>query len=133
MEVTELVANKLRKYADIDDTDIAMGIEEAKQVILNYCNISSVPEALNFTHAMMAVDTILFQFESNRSPDAVTDEEMKASGAITSIKEGDTTISFSSSSGPENQRAKTLVSHKSNLDALMFNYKAQLQGFRRIV
>ena len=113
--VIELVKRKLRGI-EMSEDDIKLAVEEVQQVILNFCNISTVPEALRFTWANMAVD-ILKSLNAEDTGGAV-------SGGPASISMGDTSLSFSTGS--------STTGHVVDLDNLINNYAAQLKKFRRI-
>lgn len=113
--VIALIKRKLRGI-DMTEDDIRLAAEEAQQVIINYCNIQSVPDVLRFTWANMAVD-ILKSLNAEDTGEAV-------SGGPSSINMGDTSLSFSS--GGSN------TGHVVDLDKLINNYSAQLKKFRRI-
>mgnify|MGYP004645691157 FL=1 len=113
--IIELVKRKLRGIEMTED-DIRLAVEEAQQVILNFCNISEVPAALRFTWANMATD-ILKSLNAEDTGGAV-------SGGPASISMGDTNLSFSTSG--------STTGHVVDLDNLINNYAAQLKKFRRI-
>lgn len=113
--VIGLIKRKL-KGTEMSDEDITLAAEEVEQVIVNYCNIKSVPDALRFTWANMAVD-ILKSLNAQDGGEAVA-------GGPSSINMGDTSLSFSTSG--------STTGHVVDLDKLIFNYKEQLQKFRRI-
>lgn len=89
-------------------------IEEVKQSILNYCNISEIPEALRYVHANMVVDFIKIQNRANDS------EEQQA---VTSIKEGDVTVQFGSVKKETGEQV---------MESILFDYKDQLKRFRKL-
>ena len=113
--VLDLIKRKL-KGIEMADEDIQLAADEAEQVILNYCNITVVPDALRFTWANMAVD-ILKSLNADATGEAV-------SGGPSSVSMGDTSLSFSSSGSNSG--------HMVDLDALINDYKSQLQKFRRV-
>ena len=113
--IIELIKRKA-KGLEMTDDDIMLAAEETEQVIINYCNIRKVPEALRFTWANMAVD-VLKSLNADQTGEA-------ANGGPSSINMGDTSLSFSS--------GKSTTGHTVNLDDLINNYRAQLQRFRRI-
>ena len=86
-------------------------LEDTEQIIKDYCNIKEVPEELNNTVLRMAID--LYR---NKNPG----EEDNSLGSISSITEGDTSISYRSSA----------TEFK---DSLLNDYKAQLNKYRRLV
>lgn len=128
MTLLEIVVAKL--HNKVDDLTCQIAIDEVEQAIKNYCNIDKVPEELKFVAANMAVDLVRYeQAITGENPEGL--EEIGVSD-VSSIKIGDTTVSLGK--GSENtiiDRAKD--SHKVNLDEIVFNYKQQLVGFRRMV
>lgn len=112
MTIKEIVAAKLAGQ-DISEAAQELAIDEVKQTILNYCHIDTVPAALNYTWANMALDLLLYQ-------QGVTSGETQT-GPVSSISEGDTTVTF----GGEN-------AHQAKLDDMVLDYRAQLQTFRQV-
>ena len=60
-------------------------LEDVEQIIKDYCNIKEIPKELNNTVLRMAVD--LYRSEN------LGEEEIPL-GSISSISEGDTTVSY---------------------------------------
>lgn len=128
LELTQLIKKKQTRV-EFSDDEILLALQEIEQVIKNYCSIPEIPEALRFTWCNMSVDLLLYQRESNTSPDDVL--EVFDPSDISTIKIGDTSISLGDKYR-SNARSRTLQSHVSNLDSIVTNYKAQLNMFRRI-
>ncbi len=127
MTVNEIVRAKIKDEA-ITELDIQLAINEVEEVIKNYCNIDTIPEALKFTWANMSVDLVRYQYESNISADDVL-AGIDASD-VSNLKIGDTQIALQ---GNNSERGKTLKSHRPNLDQIVMNNKEQLNRFRRMV
>ena len=127
MTVNEIVRTKIKNEA-ITELDIQLAINEVEEVIKNYCNIDTIPEALKFTWANMSVDLVRYQYESNISADDVL-AGIDASD-VSNLKIGDTQIALQ---GNNSERGKTLKSHRPNLDQIVMNNKQQLNRFRRMV
>lgn len=128
--VTEIVKAKNTKIAEsLTDDAILLGIKEVEQAIKNYCQIPEIPKALIYTHANIVIDLLLYQIESNTTPDNVIDAFDPSD--ISNIKIGDTSFTLGDKYR-NNQRSRILQSHNSNLDSLVMNYKSQLNQFRRI-
>ncbi|MBG9548343.1 head-tail connector protein [Cytobacillus firmus] len=108
----EIIKSKLPNPPD--DNELESHIEEVAQSILNYCNISEVPEALRFVHANMVVDFIKIQNRSNDS---------EGQQAVTSIKEGDVTVQFGSVKKESGEQV---------MENILFDYKDQLKRFRKL-
>lgn len=83
--------------------EIELAIERVCQNVRNYCNLSEIPEALNFTIADMVLDL----------------QQVKDGGnlAISEVKMGDTAYTFNLD--------KTV-------QGLVKNYRSQLNAFRRL-
>jgi hypothetical protein len=127
MTILEIVQAKIKNEA-ITELDIQLAINEVEEVIKNYCNIDTIPEALKFTWANMSVDLVRYQYESNISADDVL-AGIDASD-VSNLKIGDTQIALQ---GNNSERSKTLKSHRPNLDQIVMNNKEQLNRFRRMV
>lgn len=127
MTVNEIVRTKIKNEA-ITELDIQLAINEVEEVIKNYCNIDTIPDALKFTWANMSVDLVRYQYESNNSSENVLND-IDASD-VSNIKIGDTQIALQ---GNNSERGKTLKSHRPNLDQIVMNNKQQLNRFRRMV
>lgn len=93
------------------DGNLEFILDDVAETICNYCNISKVPQGLQYTAYRMAMD--LYRSE------AVGEAEGPL-GSVSSIKEGDVTTSFHQSvdSGFKN--------------SLLKDYAAQLNRYRKI-
>jgi len=127
MTILEIVKAKIKNEA-ITELDIQLAISEVEEVIKNYCNIDTIPEALKFTWANMAVDLIRYQYESNIGEDDVL-AGIDVSD-VSNLKIGDTQIALQ---GNNSERGRILKSHRPNLDQIVMNNKEQLNRFRRMV
>ena len=127
MTVNEIVRAKIKDEA-ITELDIQLAINEVEEVIKNYCNIDTIPDALKFTWANMSVDLVRYQYESNISADDVL--AGIDTSDVSNLKIGDTQIALQ---GNNSERGKTLKSHRPNLDQIVMNNKEQLNRFRRMV
>lgn len=111
-----LEIQKLKRLLGIESTDCSQDIHlefvlgDVEEMVLNYCNLSQIPKGLINTVYRMAMD--LYRSESIGEAEGPT-------GGITSIKEGDTTVTFSQN---ENQFK----------DSLLKNYTAQLNHYRKL-
>lgn len=70
------------------DTELTVYINLTKQSILNYCNRSDIPEALNYTLCQMCADTYK-DITASRTTGEVN-------GNVSSISEDGRSVSFSS-------------------------------------
>lgn len=105
-------------------------IDEVEQEILNYCSISEVPDALRFTVANMSIDLLEFEAEKNKLAASADLSEVDLAD-VSSLKVGDTSINIGESRQDGIRKSK-LNSHKSNLDDILMNYRAQLNRYRRL-
>lgn len=129
MTVLEIVQAKLGESgASLSPLSLELAIAEVEQAIKNYCSISSVPDALRFTWANMAVDLLRYELASSEGPDE--DAEVDMSG-VSSIRMGDTTINLGG--GANSSYGRAINSHKANLDDIVMNHREQLHKFRRMV
>lgn len=115
-------------------------VEEVELSILNYCNIDEVPEALKFVWANMVVDYWRYLCElatANSSSESETElGSSTTSTMVTSIREGDTQISFAAD--PKSSNSNTSYAGNAHtmscvLDSIVLNYTDSLNKFRRIV
>lgn len=127
-ELARIVKQKHTKFEFFNE-DIFAALQEVEQVIKNYCSIPAVPEALKYTWCNMSLDLLLYNYEVNTAPNDVM--EAFDPSDVSTIKVGDTSISLGDKYR-SNARSRTLQSHQSNLDAIVTNYKAQLNQFRRL-
>ncbi|AJA42658.1 head-tail connector (endogenous virus) [Clostridium phage phiCT9441A] len=108
---------KLKKLLGITLEDnskdflLEFALEDVEQIVKNYCHIKEIPEALNNTVLKMAID--MYRNEN-------LGEEESSLGSISSITEGDTSISYRSSANEFK-------------DSLLKDYKAQLNKYRKLV
>ena len=128
MELVKIIKQKQKKVTFTDD-DILACLKEVEQEIKNYCSIPAVPEALRYTWCNMSVDLLLYNHEVNTTPNDVL--EAFDPSDVSTIKIGDTSISLGDKYR-NNARSRTLQSHNANLDAIVMNYTAQLNRFRRL-
>lgn len=85
-------------------------LEDVEEIVKNYCNVSVIPEGLNSTVLRMAID--MYKNENLESEDI-------ALGSISSISEGDTSVSYRSSASEFKE-------------SLLKDYKSQLNRYRKI-
>ncbi|RXI46270.1 hypothetical protein DP145_06750 [Clostridium tetani] len=90
---------------------LEFALEDVEQIVKNYCHIKEVPEELNTTVLKMAID--MYRNEN-------LGEEESSLGSISSITEGDTSISYRSNAAEFK-------------DSLLNDYKAQLNKYRKLV
>ncbi|QDY23144.1 hypothetical protein CGQ39_13470 [Clostridium botulinum] len=108
---------KLKKLLDISldddskDFSLQFAIEDAEQTIRDYCHIKEIPEELNNTILRMSID--IYRNDN-------LGEEENPLGPISSISEGDTSISY------RNANAEFK-------DSLVKDYKAKLHKYRKLV
>ena len=134
MTALEILAVKLTDES-ITQEQRQLAIAETAQEIINYCNITGdspvVPPQLHFVQANMARDLLLYDQEVNRPPSDAEGNEAALSGKVSSISEGDTSVSFGNKSRADEDRTRILGSHREMLDMLILNYREQLNKFRK--
>lgn len=130
MTVLEIVKTKLQPAAPRDE-ELLLVIEEIEQTIKNFCNIETVPEALKFVEANMAVDLQNYYLAISNTSGTGDVQDIDVS-EINSLRIGDTTIGLGNGSDT-NVIAKAKKSHVPNLDQIVMNYREQLCKFRRMV
>ena len=111
MEVTDIVLAKLKGEC-FRDTAVMIAIEEAAELIKNYCHIEEIPEGLKYTWANMAVGMI-----------QVTTDSVGTSGGgpLSSLTMGDTSYSFATDRKTTSDAAMEFVNE----------FQPQLNRFRR--
>lgn len=113
---------KLKKLLGIplDDNSkdflLEFTLDKARDMILNYCHISEVPQGLE--NIMIGIAMDLYRSEN-------LGNEEKSLGSISSISEGDTTVSYSSNN------YNTAIG-AGGADFIK-NYKIQLNKYRKLV
>ena len=105
------VLNRLTSFGyppnEADAWEISFVMLDVENRIKNSCNTTSIPEGL----FNIAVDMICGQFLMNRKNSGRLDiSDLDLSGAITSITEGDVSISFDANSTDE-QKFNQLINH----------------------
>ena len=135
LEIVKIVKAKNKRITNterggMDDEQVLLAVKEVEQAIINYCQIPGVPSQLQFVWANMSVDLLLYQLESNYTPEDPM-EGLDVSD-LSSVKIGDTSI-FIGDKYRSNQRSRILQSHNANLDEVVMNYTKQLNQFRRIL
>ncbi len=96
-------------------------IEETQYCIQNYINRGYVPEPLKFVVVNLTIDLLKSQALNGLIQDDTLGDV--GTGAIASIKDGDSEIKFATS--------KTSTgAHVGDVDVLLYNYTIQLNKFR---
>lgn len=96
-------------------------IEEVQYTICNYINRGYVPEPLKFVVMNMTMDLLKSQaLIGNLDNDKLADAGI---GVISSIKDGDSELKFSTSKS-------NTGAHVADVDSLLYNYASQLNKYR---
>lgn len=90
---------------------LEFALEDVEQIVKDYCHIKEIPKELNTTVLKMAIDS--YRNEN-------LGEEESSLGSISSITEGDTTVSYRSAASEFK-------------DTLIKDYKSQLNKYRKLV
>ena len=113
----ELQLEKLKallgKTSSDNDVQLQFLLDNIKEVILNYCNLDELPAGLANTAYRMAIDAYKAEGIGNSNG---------AENPVSSISEGDTSVSFA-----------VLSMDASYTASLMKNYTPQLNRYRRTV
>ncbi|NFB57632.1 hypothetical protein EXM89_17740 [Clostridium botulinum] len=96
---------------DSEDFSLEFALEDVEQIIKGYCHIKEISEALNNIVLKMAMD--MYRNEN-------LGEEENSLGSVSSITDGDTSVSYRSSAAEFK-------------DSLIKDYKAQLNKYRKLV
>jgi len=107
-------------YTVTEDDSWVLGfiIQKITNHILDYCNVASVPEGLY----EIAVDMVTGEFlQGKRASGQLDESSVLTSEAVTSIKLGDTQVSFGSG-GSQSEELSSLLSmmtagHESDLES----------------
>lgn len=91
------------------DILVQFSLDDAESVILNYCNLTAVPDGLKTTCLKMALD--LYRNENLGS--------VESGKYVSSISEGDSSVGFK-------------TNHSEFKESLLKNYLAQLNRYRRL-
>ena len=91
-----------------NDAALQFALDDAEEIILNYCNISKMPKGLEKTMYRMAMD--LYRNEQPGTAKGST------SGSVSSIEEGDTTVSFNTNSYDEAFASSLLKMYSKSLN-----------------
>lgn len=110
-KILEIVKTLLHIEGAEFDNILKVYIAEVTQRILNFCNISELPEQLTYTAARMVVT--LYQLDSG---------EEEAAGKVKKITEDDMTVEYSELSAQA----------KSELEALIVDVKPELYQYRKV-
>lgn len=106
--------NKLKQYLGIQgnekDKILQFIMLDVTEMIKNYCNISEVPEGLLNTSYRMAVDLY-------RNENIGNEEDARL---VSSIKEGDVSVSFSEAAASDFQ------------ETVLKNYEPSLKRYRKV-
>lgn len=94
------------------DASLSFILEDVENIILNYCNLQTLPKGLETTAYRMAMD--IYRNENVGSADYAA--------PVSSLSEGDTSVSYSGSA----------YADSGYRDSLLKNYSLQLNNFRRL-
>lgn len=131
--VNIVVAKLTAEHIAVPD-DLVMSVMEVEQAIMNYCNIDEVPSALRFTWASMVADYCRWIAELSRQKTSTAKPSPSASAvALSSLKEGDTSLGFSVDTESASNQASKAHSLSGVLDKFVLNYADALNRFRRVV
>ncbi|WP_019123696.1 hypothetical protein [Brevibacillus massiliensis] len=122
-QVLQIVKLRLSLADDKNDAIVLSYIVEIGHRIRHYCNITGIPDALLYVWASMVVDALRVDLPN---VDEIADSIGVSAGA--NVKVGDTSVSGGSGSG-----GGLTNTAKSVIDKIVFDYRADLHRYRRLV
>ena len=105
------------------DTLLQFALDDTKMIILNYCNLTFIPKGLETVWLKMAIEF----YKSSGASTGSINVGASASGKVSSISEGDTSVRFDTSNSTGSTSSQT-----STTDGLINNYIVQLNQFRKV-
>ncbi|RJX40877.1 DNA-packaging protein [Paenibacillus pinisoli] len=118
-DVWEIVKLRLDLTDDSRKPLIDTYIAEIEHRIKHYCNIRRLPDGLLYVWASMVVDAVRVDLPH------VDEIDDTVGGQSANVKVGDTSVSGSGGGGLTNTA-------KTGIDQVVFNYKADLNRYRRL-
>lgn len=132
--VQQTSIQRLKDLGYIPPEDISSYVEEVGVAITNYCNTTSVVDALKFTWVNMVVDYLRWVLRISKSNETTSSPGSSATETLlTSLKEGDTTLGFSADTSGRASKEESAHEVASSLDQVVMNYADSLNRFRRLV
>ena len=107
---------KLKKLlgSGVNEEGAQFSLDDAQQLVLDYCHLEELPAGLQSTVIRMAVDLYRLEGYGQVSP---------PKGPITGLKEGDQSVSFAA------DRATAIAGAGA---ALLTNYAVRLNAYRKL-
>lgn len=121
-DVIEYLATLGYEVGENDKVLIEYTEKTVLQYILNFCNLSELPDELYYTALEMIVGNFLNTKWTTGSLDL---GDLDLSAPVSSIKEGDTQVSYSTGTTDNATMLKTFIQRVTNCDE-------QLVAFRRL-
>lgn len=110
----ENVTDRLKSFgyevSEADDWMLMFCMEKVTKTIMNQCNVSTIPENLIPTAIDMACGEFLLIKKQTKQ---LQIGDLDLSGVVTSIKQGDTSVSFDSGMSDE-EKIDTLIAYLMN-------------------
>lgn len=122
VDIKERLASIGYKATEGDDVAIEFAIGKVESYIKNECNIAEVPDGLYHVAVDMVCGEIL---KAKKATGQLNIGDLDLTGAITSVKEGDTQVNFDANSSISNQ-VDLLI------DSLINGAKGELICYRKI-
>ena len=122
----ELIIDEVKRRLGLDVNDtthnylIGTYVDEAGLRIMNYCNISVIPDALSYTWVAMVASALSAEQINVLRPPVESEDEFE-------MKIGDTSIKPSGSSSAAPTSPTVTV-----IDEVLRDYKAELNSFRKL-
>lgn len=131
MDILELISQKLEMFKiELTDPQVQMMLGEVDQSILNYCQIEEMPAELLYVRANLVIDYARHLEQVKPAEEGAVIDESKLAGRLTSISVGDVSYNFAQKTSDKGDLSNA---HIVDLDGLLFDYRSQLNNFRRVV
>lgn len=106
--ITERLKSFGYEVTEDDDWMLTFCMEKVTKTIMNYCNVSTIPENLNPT----AIDMVCGEFLLiKKQTGQLQLGDLDLDGAVTSIKQGDTSVTFATSNNSDESKFDALISY----------------------
>ncbi|MCD9026043.1 phage head-tail connector protein [Cohnella silvisoli] len=120
-EIIVIVKAKMGLPGNEHDALIGLYVDEIGQRILNYCNLSEIPDGLKYTWVAMVSVALTKEQSSVLFPAPVVEEAFEISIGDTSVKQ------------VKNPAAQVLVRPSvAIIDAVVFDYQGELNSYRKL-
>jgi len=142
-KVTEQQVRVRDKFSDVvlllglempeDDLAYAL-VRKCEQAIKNYCNIDSVPQALEELWSELCVDYLRYSLAAKAAISGSSTSPTTGSTPVmvSSINELDTSVSLTADTNADSVKSSSAHAVENGIDGVLMNYTDQLNRFRRM-